>query len=31
MVFKPFNIEELKYDDDRIPKYLQRVNIFDYL
>ena len=26
---RPFNIEELKYDDIRIPKYLQKKNIFD--
>tara|TARA_Y100000816_G_scaffold292492_1_gene288076 strand:+ start:2750 stop:3568 length:819 start_codon:yes stop_codon:yes gene_type:complete len=28
---RPFNIEELKYEDHRIPKYLQKENIFDYL
>ena len=26
-----FNIEELSLDDPRIPKYLQKENIFDYL
>jgi len=28
---RPFNIEELKHNDVRIPKYLQKENIFDYL
>lgn len=27
---RPFNIEELNLDDKRIPKYLQKENIFDY-
>ncbi len=28
---RPFNIEELKINDDRIPKYLQKKTLFDYL
>ena len=28
---RPFNIEELSLNDPRIPKYLQKKNIFDYL
>jgi len=28
---RSFNIDELSLDDPRIPKYLQRENIFDYL
>ena len=28
---KPFNIKELSINDDRIPKYLQKANIFSYL
>lgn len=28
---RPFNIDELTLDDPRIPKYLQKENIFDYL
>lgn len=28
---RPFNIDELPFDDPRIPVYLQRENIFDYL
>ncbi len=28
---RPFNIIELKYDDIRIPKYLQNDNLFSYL
>ena len=28
---KPFNIEEIDINDDRIPKYLQKKDIFDYL
>ena len=28
---RPFNIEEISLNDDRIPKYLQKENLFDYL
>ncbi len=28
---KPFNIRELNINDPRIPKFLQKINIFDYL
>ena len=28
---RPFNIEEISLNDDRIPKYLQKKNLFDYL
>ena len=28
---RPFNIEELELNDERIPKFLQKENIFDYL
>ena len=28
---RPFNIKELNVNDDNIPIYLQKENIFDYL
>jgi len=28
---RPFNIEEISLNDNRIPKYLQKENLFDYL
>lgn len=28
---RPFNIDELDLDDKRIPKFLQKTNIFDYI